>query len=425
MPITPADTIPVRTAAGEINATTFVGDLDGNAETADLADFATLAGNVNGIVTVANGGTGASTASVARTNLGAVNKAGDTLTGKLTFLAGTGGSPGIASFNIPSGLAPQSPQEGDVWATTSAIQYRLNSVTQTVAPLFSPSFTGAPTAPTPSQLSNSTAIATTEFVQAVKSTLESAIALKAPIDSPNLTGTPQTSIIGNTTDNSQRIASTAFVQNVRNVLQGSIDLKAPINSPALSGTPQTSVIGNTTDDSQRIANTAFVQDIRDILQSDINTRALASNVYTKSYIDSLIALYSTTAQMNTAIANALAANTFSKTEADNRYYQKFEVYNKVESDDRYYTKAQSNSLFSGYYTKIESDDRYYLKSNVYNKTEADDRYYTKTQTNGLLVSYATVSYVDSKQDQWGSSRKFVQSSDPGSAANNGDFWFVI
>jgi hypothetical protein len=51
-----------------------------------------LAANV---MPVANGGTGATTASVALTNLGAVAKAGDTMTGVLAFTAGTVSAPGI------------------------------------------------------------------------------------------------------------------------------------------------------------------------------------------------------------------------------------------------------------------------------------------------------------------------------------------
>ena len=51
-----------------------------------------LAANV---MPIANGGTGATTASVALTNLGAVAKAGDTMTGVLAFTAGTVSAPGI------------------------------------------------------------------------------------------------------------------------------------------------------------------------------------------------------------------------------------------------------------------------------------------------------------------------------------------
>lgn len=48
-------------------------------------DYSGKAANVTGTVAVANGGTGATSAAAARTNLGAVNKAGDTMTADLTL----------------------------------------------------------------------------------------------------------------------------------------------------------------------------------------------------------------------------------------------------------------------------------------------------------------------------------------------------
>jgi len=56
---------------GSVTATSFTGDLVGNASSATTATTATTAGNVSGVVAIANGGTGAATATDALTALGA------------------------------------------------------------------------------------------------------------------------------------------------------------------------------------------------------------------------------------------------------------------------------------------------------------------------------------------------------------------
>jgi hypothetical protein len=73
--------------------------------------------------------------------------------------------------------------------------------TVAAAPTVSPSFTGTPTAPTPSTADNSTKIATTAYVQAQG---------YAPLASAALTGTP-TAPTPSAGDNSTKIATTAFV----------------------------------------------------------------------------------------------------------------------------------------------------------------------------------------------------------------------
>lgn len=81
------------------------------------------------------------------------------------------------------------------------------------------------------------------------STMTTALALKAPLDSPVLTGTPKavTTAAG---DNSTNIATTAYVDRADN-------LKAPIASPDLSGTPL-SVTAPADTNTRQIATTAFV-----------------------------------------------------------------------------------------------------------------------------------------------------------------------
>jgi hypothetical protein len=202
-----ASTIVARDADSGITSEAFHGNLDGNASTATLADYSTLANNVDGVVAVSNGGTGATTAAGARTNLVAVCSTGDTMSGKLIFAAANASR---ASLNItPKVDSITSPVNGDVWTDSNNVFYRLNSVTQTVAPLDSPVFVGAPTAPTATNDSNSTAVATTAFVKNIKVLTDAALALKAPLASPTFTGTPL-SVTPATTDNSTKIATTAY-----------------------------------------------------------------------------------------------------------------------------------------------------------------------------------------------------------------------
>ncbi|MDA7086509.1 tail fiber protein [Pseudomonas sp. SA3-5] len=79
------------------------------------------------------------------------------------------------------------------------------------APLASPALTGTPTAPTAAAGANTTQLATTAFVAAVKSLLDAAIVLKAPLASPALTGTPTAPTAAQATNNTQ-LATTAFVK---------------------------------------------------------------------------------------------------------------------------------------------------------------------------------------------------------------------
>lgn len=104
----------------------------------------------------------------------------------------------------------------------------------TFAKLLSPAFTGTPTAPTPGSGDNSTKIATTAYVldaissggitvdavptngstNAVQSDgVFDALALKAPLASPALTGTPTAPTAANATNNTQ-IATTAYVKSI-------------------------------------------------------------------------------------------------------------------------------------------------------------------------------------------------------------------
>lgn len=71
-----------------------------------------------------------------------VNKAGDTMLGRLTMTPSTTAA---AGFNLAPGVAPTSPNNGDMWMTTAAIFARINGATVTLTASGSGSF--AATAP--------------------------------------------------------------------------------------------------------------------------------------------------------------------------------------------------------------------------------------------------------------------------------------
>ena len=177
----------------------------------------------------------------------------------------------------------------------------------------SPTFTGTPKAPTPEAGNNTTQVATTAFVQAAltalingapdtldtlkeiaaainndpnfSTTINNALALKAPLSSPTFTGTPKapTPEAGN---NTTQVATTAFVQaaltalingapdtldtlkeiaaainndpNFSTTINNALALKAPLSSPALTGTPTAPTAAQSVNNTQ-IATTAFVK----------------------------------------------------------------------------------------------------------------------------------------------------------------------
>ncbi len=124
----------------------------------------------------------------------------------------------------------------------------INNALALKAPLASPAFTGIPTAPTASQGANSTQIANTAFVKAAittlingapgtldtlkeiaaainndpnfSTTINNALALKAPLASPALTGVPTAPTAAQGTNNTQ-IATTAYVRAAISALVGS------------------------------------------------------------------------------------------------------------------------------------------------------------------------------------------------------------
>ncbi len=132
-------------------------------------------------------------------------------------------------------------------ATPKAVK-SVKDLADTKAPIESPSLTGTPTAPTAAQGTNSTQIANTAFVKAAitalingapgtldtlkeiaaainndpnfSTTINNALALKAPLASPALTGIPTAPTAAQGTNNTQ-IATTAYVRAAISALVGS------------------------------------------------------------------------------------------------------------------------------------------------------------------------------------------------------------
>jgi hypothetical protein len=161
------------------------------------------------------------------------------------------------------------------------------------APLNSPALTGIPTAVTPPSTDNSLAIATTAFVNGQilsNATLDATTTQKGKVQlAGDLTGSADlprvaanaitnaklandavnTAKIEDGTIIDADISATANIAQAKiNNLTNDLSLKAPLNSPALTGIP-TAVTPPSTDNSLAIATTAFV------------ANALLPKIYTK------------------------------------------------------------------------------------------------------------------------------------------------
>lgn len=125
------NTIVQRDGSGAFIATSITAStFNGKATDASHADEADTAATLSVTLPINKGGTGATSAASARTNLAAVGITGDTMSGKLTFVTT---STSTASLNIPYGSAPTSPVSGDFWATSSNLFYRVGTLSKTIA----------------------------------------------------------------------------------------------------------------------------------------------------------------------------------------------------------------------------------------------------------------------------------------------------
>jgi len=136
----------------------------------------------------------------------------------------------------------------------------------------SPVLTGIPEAPTAAVATNTTQIATCEFV------IANAGGGGAPLDSPVFTGIPEAPTAAVATNTTQ-LATCAFV--IANAGGGG----APLDSPAFTGTPTAPTVVPSTDDTTTLATTAFVQSTLTVAGSPTPLAPIYSIIYEIIAID--------------------------------------------------------------------------------------------------------------------------------------------
>lgn len=192
----------------------------------------------------------------------------------------------------PGGVS-KAEAEAIATASTKTEKERAETAEALRAPLASPVLTGTPKAPTAAAKTNTEQLATTAFAQTTKTEAEAASdpagtsaagvnvekeraeaaeALKAPLASPMLTGTPKAPSAAAKT-NTEQLATTAFAQTTKTEAEEATKaevktekeraeaaeaLKAPRASPVLTGTPKGPTATAKTN-TEQLATTAFVQ----------------------------------------------------------------------------------------------------------------------------------------------------------------------
>lgn len=133
------------------------------------------------------------------------------------------------------------------------------------APLNSPDFTGAPTAPTPGGTDDSARIATTAFVQSKVTALGAGDMNKAVYDANDDGKVDAAEVADSVAWSGVTGKPTSFTPAPHNHpvsevsgLQATLDAKAPLASPAFTGSPTAPTAATATSNTQ-LATTAFVQ----------------------------------------------------------------------------------------------------------------------------------------------------------------------
>lgn len=223
--------------------------------------------------------------------------------------------------------------------TSDLLATGIASTLATKSPANSPTFTGTPNAPTATLSTNTTQIATTAFVKAAvdnlingapgtldtlkeladainsdalfSTTIANTLATKAPLASPNFTGTVSgitKSMVGlanvdNTTDANKPISSaTQTALDVKLSSTTAASTYAPLISPTLTGTPIAPTALVNTNNTQ-IATTAYA----DRAATNAAASIIASAPAALDTLNELAAALGNDASFSTTITNALAA----------------------------------------------------------------------------------------------------------------------
>lgn len=291
---TDKSSIVSRNATGDITVNSVIGSLTGNAATASVASEAVKLQTARTINGIAFDGTGNITVSDATK----LPLSGGTLTGKLTLLPASFNS---ASINFGTSSAPPNDadiNDGDVWATTSGLFYKISGQTTQIAPIISPTFTGTPRAPG-FTAGTSSQIATLSHLSNTETTLTAAMNLKANLNSPQFTGNVTAPTQATNSAPTTAVATTAYATNVVNAkaleittqyqsyttdaisnyqvtVNNLLALKANLSSPNFTGTP-TAPTPASTDNSTRVANTAFITSAISTLKAAVDGSIAALN----------------------------------------------------------------------------------------------------------------------------------------------------
>ena len=216
----------------------------------------------------------------------------------------------------------------------------------------------------------------------------------APLESPVFTGSAQApdAVI---TSNSAAIANTRYVWLHRTEINTALDTKAPIAAPsltALNGVLPKTVTPLVTDGRYKQAGDPGYDPLAGQVWYEIGTTAIANTSYVVARINKTLLDYYDKSGTDTAISNALAS-----------YSTSTQVDTKISTAlDSYYTKTSIDTKFGDY-------------TNTTNMNLA---------ITNAVSGKANKTYVDEQQPMWGTSRKFVQSTEP-TGAVDGDFWFKV